>query len=102
MSNELSDTSVSPLYNLRSGARSLGEHKSYPSTVRFTRCSVDPNQRDLVVRFALLQLVDAAGNVIVPKRYVTAHLDHLRVPRWLQPLLPGIKAISSVGLLLGL
>ena len=71
--------------------------------MRFTRFSVERDRkRRLAVGFALLQLADATGNMIVPERYVTAHLDHLRVPKWLQPMLPRIKVISSIGLLLGL
>ncbi|MHB8467272.1 MAG: DoxX family protein [Acidimicrobiales bacterium] len=50
----------------------------------------------------MLQLVDAAGNALVPKRRVDAHLDHLRVPAPLRPALPAIKVLSSVGLVLGL
>lgn len=52
--------------------------------------------------FVVLQLVDALGNQLVPRRYVEAHLDHLRVPRKLQQMLPAIKVLSSAGLMLGL
>lgn len=61
-----------------------------------------PSRRNRAVGFALLQLVDAAGNALAPSASVTAHLDHLGVPQWLQRMLPGIKVTSSVGLLLGL
>jgi hypothetical protein len=56
----------------------------------------------MAVGFALLQLADVTGNMLVPAGRVTAHLDHLSVPRWLQPMLPVIKVISSAGLVLGL
>lgn len=52
--------------------------------------------------FALLQLADAVGNQLVSRRYVEAHLDHLRVPRKLQQMLPAIKVLSSAGLMIGL
>lgn len=59
-------------------------------------------RQDLAVGFAVLQLADAAGSELLPRRWVQAHLDHLGVPRRTQRLLPAIKMLSSAGLLLGL
>lgn len=55
----------------------------------------------LAVALAAVQLLDAAGNELVPRKYVDAHLDHLRVPMPLRPLLPVCKA-ASLGLIVGL
>ncbi len=51
---------------------------------------------------ALVQLADAAGNELVPRRILNEHLDHLRVPVRLRPALQLIKVLSSAGLVLGL
>jgi hypothetical protein len=51
---------------------------------------------------AALQLGDAIGNELVPRRYLTAHLDHLGVPNRLRPALPVIKVAGSAGLILGI
>jgi hypothetical protein len=59
-------------------------------------------ERNMAMGFVLLQLADAAGNELVPRRYVEAHLDRLGVPRPVQAVLPAIKVVSSGGLLLGL
>src|SRR4051812_33758808 len=53
------------------------------------------------VGLAVLQLADAAGNAVVPRRIVDAHLDHLAVPPVLRPTLPWIKVLSSTGLIVG-
>src|SRR5467141_690896 len=47
--------------------------------------------RAVPIGLALLQLVDAAGNELVPRRAVASHLDHLGVPVVLRPALPWIK-----------
>lgn len=49
-----------------------------------------------------MQVMDAAGNALVPKRYLDAHFDRLGVPLRVRPLLPVIKVVSSAGLVLGL
>jgi hypothetical protein len=58
--------------------------------------------RQLVLGLALVQLLDAAGGELVPRRYVDAHLDHLGVPTYLRPVLGVIKGTASVGLVVGL
>jgi len=55
----------------------------------------------LVVGLAAFQVLDALAGLI-PRRFVTAHLDHLGVPNYLRPALPVIKLTTSAGLLLGL
>jgi len=49
-----------------------------------------------------MQLADAIGNELVPRRCLTAHLDHLRVPKPLRPALPVIKVAGAAGLVLGI
>jgi hypothetical protein len=56
----------------------------------------------LAVGLAALQLADVIGNGLVPRRYLTAHLDHLGVPNRLRPALPVIKVAGSAGLVLGI
>jgi DoxX-like family len=56
----------------------------------------------LAVILSAIQVADAAGNLLIPQHSYTAHLDHLRVPRWLQPILPTLKVAASAGLMLGL
>jgi hypothetical protein len=58
--------------------------------------------RRLAVALAALQLADAIGNGLVPRRYVSAHLDHLGVPHRLRPALPVIKVAGSAGLVVGI
>ena len=58
--------------------------------------------RRLAVGLAALQLADAIGNGLVPRRYLSAHLDHLGVPNRLRPALPVIKVAGSAGLVLGI
>ena len=58
--------------------------------------------KHLAVGLAALQLADAIGNELVPRRYLTAHLDHLGVPNRLRPALPVIKVAGSAGLVLGI
>ena len=60
------------------------------------------DKRKLALVFGGLQLADAAGNLLVPRRYVRAHLDHLGVPRWVQRMLVPLKVMGSAGLVLGL
>jgi hypothetical protein len=55
----------------------------------------------LAVGLAALQLADVIGNVLVPRRHVDAHLDHLGVPTSLRPALPVIKVAGSAGLVGG-
>lgn len=63
--------------------------------------TVSDRPKQLAVGLAIFQVADAVANAI-PRRYVKAHLDHLRVPRNLRPALPVIKVTSTLGLLLGL
>src|SRR2546423_6402584 len=56
---------------------------------------------DAAALLAAMQLADATGSEVVPRRYIRAHLDHLGVPERLRPALTPIKVASSVGLLLG-
>ena len=56
----------------------------------------------VTVVLSVVQTADAVGNLLVPRRFYTAHLDHLCVPRWLQPILPTVKLTGSAGLVLGL
>ena len=58
--------------------------------------------KHLAVGLAAAQLADAIGNELVPRRYLTAHLDHLGVPNRLRPALPVIKVAGSAGLVLGI
>ncbi len=58
--------------------------------------------KHLAVGLAALQLADAIGNELVPRRYLTAHLDHLGVPNRLRPALPVIKVAGSAGLVVGI
>jgi hypothetical protein len=58
--------------------------------------------RRLAVGLAAAQLVDAIGNQLVPRRYVSAHLDHLGVPNGVRPVLPVIKVAGSAGLVVGI
>jgi hypothetical protein len=58
--------------------------------------------KHLAVGLAASQLADAIGNELVPRRYLTAHLDHLGVPHRLRPALPVIKVAGSAGLVLGI
>ena len=58
--------------------------------------------RRLAVGLAALQLADAIGNGLVPRRYLSAHLDHLGVPNRLRPALPVIKVAGSAGLVAGI
>lgn len=58
--------------------------------------------KHLAVGLAALQLADAIGNELVPRRYLTAHLDRLGVPNRLRPALPVIKVAGSAGLVLGI
>jgi deazaflavin-dependent oxidoreductase (nitroreductase family) len=55
----------------------------------------------LAVVLSVVQVADAAGNLVMPRSSYTAHLDHLDVPRWLQPVLPIMKVAGSAGLVLG-
>ena len=58
--------------------------------------------KDVPIGLAMLQLADAAGNELVSRRIVETHLDHLRVPVRLRPVLPAVKVLSSAGLVVGL
>ena len=58
--------------------------------------------KHLAVGWAASQLADAIGNELVPRRYLTAHLDHLGVPNRLRRALPVIKVAGSAGLVLGI
>lgn len=56
----------------------------------------------LAVGLGAVQLLDAAGNALAPRRRVDAHLNHLGLSHRLRPLLPLIKVGSSLGLIVGL
>jgi hypothetical protein len=58
--------------------------------------------RRLAVALAALQLADAIGNALVPRRCLSSHLDHLGVPHRLRPALPVIKVAGSAGLVVGI
>ena len=61
---------------------------------------VPDRTKQLVVRLAAFQIVDAVAGLI-PRRLVAAHLDHLGVPNYLRQALPVIKLTTSAGLLAG-
>jgi hypothetical protein len=66
-------------------------------------CATAPDRyKQVAVGLAAVQVVDTIGNAILPRRCMKAHLDHLRVPHAMQPVLPVIKLATSAGLLVGL
>lgn len=58
--------------------------------------------KHLAVGLAAAQVADAIGSGLVPRSYLTAHLDRLGVPVRLRPALPVIKVAGSAGLVLGM
>ena len=66
------------------------------------RATAPDRRKQLVAGLAGVQVVDAIGNAILPRRCIKAHLDHLRVPDTMQRALPVIKLTTSAGLLVGL
>lgn len=58
--------------------------------------------RYLPAALAGIQVLDVVANMLISKGRVDAHLDHLRVPVRIRPLLSPIKLGSSAGLLVGL
>ena len=54
-------------------------------------------RQNRALALAVLQAADLAATQLSP-RYGEAHLDHLGVPRWLQPVLPVIKVAAVVAL----
>ena len=57
--------------------------------------------RRAAVALAAVQVLDVVGNEAAPPRRVTAHLDHLGLPRRLHPALTPIKLATAGALVLG-